>query len=220
MLPFRQIKVVESQALMTCKELSTCGYRQRHRSLACRPAARYSWTSVRRGRGEIAHTRGIGELTAADQYGQACAAGCVERLDAGRFGGGEVAVGDEQIGLGERCDHDQQPLEIGQHRLGAAARIAAVQSGAPRQHFQDVYLRVALIQTATHRVAADDRKRTTERPARQLPSVREAQAHLAAEGADHASIERCYTHCSPIIARDYHPRLSPTASRACTAPTI
>jgi oligoribonuclease len=53
--------------------------------------------------------------------------------------------------------------------------------------------------SATHPIAADDAQFATERPRRVVPTVAGAHAHLAAEGADHACIEGCYTHRTPII---------------------
>src|SRR6185437_5027572 len=117
--------------------------------------------------------------------------------DPGRLGGGEVTVGDERIGRRQRRNDDQQPGDIGEHRLDPAACIRPVQGRAPRQDLHHVYFIVAWIVAATDLIAAHRAEVASEGPRSDGTAGGLLDQEVAAESGDHARIEGCYTHSMP-----------------------
>ena len=109
----------------------------------------------------------------------------------------EIAVGDERIGRRHRRDDDQQPGEVGQDGLGAAAGVRPVKRRAAGQHLDDVHFPVLGVVAAANAIAADCPQVPSERTRLERAAGALLDQEVAAESGDHERIEGCYTHGMP-----------------------
>ena len=115
-----------------------------------------------------------------------------EACKACRARGTKISIDDEQVGLGLRCDDHHQQVDVGDHRLGAAAQGRALQQRGPRQHLDGVDLAVCGIGSAADAVSADRLHAASERPCFVADTGIVAHLQMAPERCDHLCLE---LHC-------------------------
>ena len=112
--------------------------------------------------------------------------------EAGGARGTKISIDDEQIGLGLRCDHHHQQVDVGDHRFSAAAQGRALQQRSPRQHLDGVDLAECGIGSAADAVSADRLHAASERACVVADTGIVAHLQMAPERCDHLCVE---LHC-------------------------
>jgi hypothetical protein len=112
-----------------------------------------------------------------------------QRADTGRRRGGEVAIDDEQVRRGCRRDHRDQPRQVGDDRLGAAAQVGPIKRAGTRLHGDDTSLAVLGVVLALHAVAADDVESPSLRACIERGAIGHAHDRLATESGNDLGIE-------------------------------